>query len=304
MTVYCVFSLYQFVTVHDVQGIKKQLEKWREHSDLKGTLICASEGINGTIAAFPETIDQFEKWLAQNTPFTRLESKKHTSPKNPFLRFKVKEKKEIVTMNQENARPDQTVGTYVDPNNWNHLLEDDETVVLDTRNEYEVAIGSFKGSIDPKTNSFREFSEYVKTHLDPKKHKKVAMFCTGGIRCEKASSWMLNEGFEAVYHLKGGILNYLKQVDPNQSQWEGDCFVFDQRVAVDHAGMPSGHLQCFACRMPLTKEQSEHPAYEPGVSCEFCADHTTDTQKASFRQRQLQQTLAKKRGKQHIGAQK
>ncbi len=301
MEKFTVFALYQFVSVEDPIELQKELLKFKRFNDLRGTLIIAKEGINGTIAAHEATIIQLESWFKTSTPFQSLMAKKHTLGTNPFLRFKVKIKKEIVTMGQENAQPTQKVGQYVDPKQWNSLIQEKDVLVLDTRNDYETAIGTFKGSIDPKTKTFKAFADFVKKNMDPNKNKKIAMFCTGGIRCEKASSWMLNEGFENVYHLKGGVLDYFKDVNAQESLWEGDCFVFDQRVALNHQNKPSGHTQCYACRMPLTLEQTQHKAYKPGVACEFCVNEKTNQQKARYKQRHLQQQLAKAKGKQHIG---
>lgn len=301
MSKYTVYAFYQFLPVDDVIALQRGLEQWRSHEDLKGTIICAQEGINGTVAALPETISALRLWLADKTPFHNLEAKQHVCAENPFLRFKVKVKDEIVTLGAKNVKPIEQVGTYIEPEQWDEIIDDPDTIVIDTRNKYEIAIGTFKNAINPETDTFREFKSYVKSHLDVKKNKKVAMYCTGGIRCEKASSWMLQEGFETVFHLKGGVLNYLEKIKPEHSSWEGDCFVFDQRVAVNHQCETGAYLQCYACRMPLTKQQALHPHYEPGISCEYCIHTTSSEQKASFKERQLQQTLAKKRGEQHIG---
>lgn len=296
-----VVALYQFVQVDDVASMVKTIKAtFGQYGDLRGTLILAHEGINGTIAASPQTMAAVLSWFEASDVFN-IGYKTSYCQENPFLRFKVKHKKEIVTIGDASVNPNEQVGTYVAPKDWNQLIQDPEVVVIDTRNDYECAIGQFKGAINPKTDTFRAFPEYVAENFDPKKHKKVAMYCTGGIRCEKASSLMLKMGFESVYHLKGGILQYLEDVDPSESTWEGDCFVFDQRVAVDHALNPSGHLQCFACRRPLIDSDLTHQDYTPGVSCHHCIQETSEAQKRHFTERQKQHELAKQRGEQHIG---
>jgi UPF0176 protein len=215
--------------------------------------------------------------------------------------MKVKLKKEIVTLGVPGVSPTKMVGTYVKPQDWNAIITDPEVVLIDTRNDYEYAIGSFKNAINPKTNTFREFPEYVKTHFDPKKHKKVAMFCTGGIRCEKASSYMMSEGFDEVYHLEGGILKYLEEVDPEKSLWQGECFVFDQRVAIKH-GLEVGEFdQCYACRYPLSQDDIKSEKYTPGISCPYCYNTHTPKKLKSLTERQRQVILAKSRGLNHIG---
>lgn len=295
-----VTALYQFVSLEDVASIQEALLDFKRHDDLKGTLILAKEGINGTIAATESTMNLLLAWFEAHPSFN-LSYKQSYCKENPFLRFKVKLKKEIVTIGDASVDPNAIVGEYVSPQQWNALLQDPDVVVIDTRNDYECQIGQFKGAVNPKTDTFRAFPEYVDKHLDKNKHKKVAMYCTGGIRCEKASSMMLAKGFESVYHLEGGILKYLEEVKPDESLWEGDCFVFDQRVAVNHVLEPSGHEQCFACRAPLTEAQMQDASYQAGISCIYCIDQTTQAQKASFKERQKQHQLAKKRGQRHIG---
>ena len=295
-----VTALYQFVSLKNVTSIRKILLDFKRYDDLKGTLILAKEGINGTIAASEATMKLVLAWFETHPDFN-LSYKQSYCDENPFLRFKVKQKKEIVTIGDSSVDPNTIVGEYVDTQQWNALLQDPEVVVIDTRNDYECQIGQFKGALNPKTDTFRTFPEYVEKHLDKNKHKKVAMYCTGGIRCEKAYSMMLAKGFESVYHLEGGILRYLEAVKPEDSLWEGDCFVFDQRVAVNHTLQPSGHKQCFACRAPLTEAQMNDVSYQPGISCIHCIDKTTQAQKASFKERQKQHHLAKRRGQRHIG---
>ena len=209
-------------------------------------------------------------------------------------------KKEIVTLGQPNINPNELVGTYVDPENWNDLIARDDVTLIDVRNDYEIEIGSFRHAVDPDTKTFREFPDYVQENLDPNKQKKVAMFCTGGIRCEKASAYMLQQGFDEVYHLKGGILKYLEEVPEAESYWEGDCFVFDNRVAVTHALEQGEYDQCHACRRPITEDDKQHSDYQRGVSCHKCINEQSDEQRARFSERQKQIDIAKSRGEQHI----
>ena len=216
--------------------------------------------------------------------------------------MKVKLKKEIVTMGVEDIDPNKDVGTYVDAADWNALISDPDVILVDTRNHYEFEIGTFKGAIDPKTETFREFPAYAKANLDPQKHKKVAMFCTGGIRCEKSTAYMKQQGFDEVYHLKGGILKYLEDVPKEESLWEGECFVFDNRVAVNHALEKGSYDQCHACRFPITEEDKRSPMYQPGVSCPRCYESRSDKQISRFKERQKQMELARDRDESHIGA--
>jgi UPF0176 protein len=220
----------------------------------------------------------------------------------PFYRLKVRLKKEIVTLGIPEINPAKQAGTYIAPEDWNALISDPDTVVLDTRNHYEVVIGTFKGAVNPKTNSFRQFPEFVKQNLDPAKHKKVAMFCTGGIRCEKASSYMLAQGFENVYHLKGGILKYLETVQEKDSLWQGECFVFDNRVAVEHGLGEGTHEMCHGCRHPISAKDKSSPHYEEGVSCPYCFEQLTEARKKRSSARHHQVKLARARGSRHIGA--
>jgi len=269
---------------------------------VKGTLLLAGEGINGTIAGPREGIDSVLQYLRADPRLADLEHKESFDERMPFYRMKVKLKREIVTMGVEGIDPNQCVGTYVPPADWNALVNDPDVLLIDTRNDYECSIGSFRGAIDPRTVNFREFPGYVRENLDPAQHKKVAMFCTGGIRCEKASAFMLGEGFEEVYHLEGGILKYLEEVPPEESTWEGECFVFDSRVAVDHK-LEKGHYdQCYGCRHPITKQDELSDLYERGVSCPYCHDSLSGEQLASFRERQKQIELAEQRGEAHIAA--
>ncbi len=249
-----VAALYRFVTLDDFREMREPLLDTCLEAGTRGTLLLAREGINGTIAGSREGIDRVLAWLRADPRLADLEHKESFDDHQPFYRMKVKLKKEIVTMGVPGVDPNQRVGTYVKPQDWNALVNDPEVLLLDTRNDYEVDIGTFEGAVDPHTVNFREFPEYVRRNLDPAQHRKVAMFCTGGIRCEKASAFMLNEGFEEVYHLEGGILKYLEEVPESESTWRGECFVFDNRVAVDHQLRKGSYDQCYGCRHPITEE--------------------------------------------------
>ncbi|MER2493424.1 rhodanese-related sulfurtransferase [Catenovulum sediminis] len=298
---YVVAALYKFTRLNDFEQLKEPLLKVMTDNQVKGTLLLANEGINGTIAGFREGIDNVLTWLKLDERFNDIGHKESLSEEQPFYRTKVKLKKEIVTMGVEGINPEEVVGTYVDPENWNDLISDPEVLLVDTRNDYEIAIGTFENAVDPKTKSFREFPEYVEKHLDPKKHKKVAMFCTGGIRCEKSTAYLKEQGFEEVYHLKGGILKYLEEVPKEKTMWKGECFVFDQRVTVDHDLNQGSYDQCYACRMPITEQEKQSELYEKGVSCPHCYHQTTDEDKKRFAEREKQIQLAEARGKAHIG---
>lgn len=281
-----VAALYQFKVVQQPQLLREQLQQLTEQLLTCGTLIVAGEGINGTIAGSRAAIDQIHQFLVA-AGFDRMEYKESTSTERPFRRMKVKLKSEIVTLGVP-VEPRELVGHYLEPAEWNDLIQQDDVLVIDTRNRYEYKAGTFKNAIDPATDSFRQFPEYVKTQLADAKHKKIAMFCTGGIRCEKSTSLLLQEGFEEVYHLKGGILNYLEQTPTEQSLWQGECFVFDGRVGVQH-GVEEGHSNmCFGCGWPLTPEEMSADSFERGVSCPYCFEQTTDEQKARYRMRQQQ----------------
>ncbi|MEC7177293.1 MAG: rhodanese-related sulfurtransferase, partial [Pseudomonadota bacterium] len=235
-----------------------------------------------------------------------LEVKFSFAEEQPFYRMKVRLKKEIVTLGQPAVDPTNTVGTYVDPADWNRLIDDPDTLVIDTRNDYEVSIGTFENAVNPETSSFRDFADFVEDKLKPlikdKKPKNIAMFCTGGIRCEKSTSYLLQEGFENVFHLKGGILKYLETIPQDNSKWQGECFVFDGRVSVGHDLQPGSYDMCHACRMPLSSEEKQHPAYRPGISCPKCIDNLSEAQIKRFSDRQTQVELAKQRGEAHIGS--
>jgi UPF0176 protein len=297
-----VAALYKFVTLEDFHEVREPLLDVCLEAETCGTLLLAREGINGTIAGSRAGIDRVLAYLRSDPRLADLEHKESVDQDMPFYRMKVKLKKEIVTMGVPGIDPNQAVGTYVRPGDWNELLSDPEVVLIDTRNDYEYGIGSFRGAIDPRTTTFREFPEFVRTHLDPRKQKKVAMFCTGGIRCEKASAFMLKEGFEEVYHLQGGILKYLEEVPEQESLWRGECFVFDNRVAVNHRLEKGRYDQCYGCRHPITEEDKLSPQYQKGVCCPRCFDQLTPDQMARFRERQKQVDLARARGEAHVGA--
>ncbi|WP_025732578.1 rhodanese-related sulfurtransferase [Carnimonas nigrificans] len=294
-----VAALYKFVTLNDYQQLREPLLSFMLEHDIKGTLLLAAEGINGTVSGSRDAIDALLEWFARDERLTALEYKESFSSEHPFYRTKVKLKKEIVTMGVPGVDPNQQVGTYLEPEEWNRLLDDPEVVLIDTRNDYEVDIGTFEGAVDPKTKTFREFPGYVRGHYDPEKVKKVAMFCTGGIRCEKASSFMLNEGFEEVYHLKGGILNYLKQIPEEQSKWRGECFVFDNRVAVKHDLSEGEFDQCHACRHPVSHQDRESAHYVPGISCPHCWNTLSEKTRQRAIERQKQIELARQRHQPH-----
>lgn len=297
-----VAALYKFVTLEDFHEFREPLLEICQQADIKGTLLLAREGINGTIAGSRAGVDRVLAYLRDDPRFIGLDHKESFDDHMPFYRMKVKLKKEIVTMGVEGIDPNAMVGTYVKPAQWNALVSDPDVVLLDTRNDYECGIGSFKGAVDPGTTTFREFPAFVRENLDPSKNKKVAMFCTGGIRCEKASAFMLNEGFEEVYHLEGGILKYLEEVSEPDSLWQGECFVFDNRVAVDHDLQKGQYDQCYGCRHPITEQDKLSEKYEKGVCCPGCFDSLTQDQKTRFAERQKQVELAAGRNELHIGA--
>lgn len=291
-----VAALYHFAALPDFRDKQQPLKERCLELGVRGTLLLAEEGINGTISGTREGIDAILAFIRADERLADLDHKESFSDRHPFRRMKVKLKKEIVTLGVPGVDPNRLVGTYVDPEDWNALISDPDVVVIDTRNDYEVALGTFRNAVDPHTLSFREFPEYVREHFDPARHRKVAMFCTGGIRCEKASSFMLGEGYAEVYHLKGGILKYLEKVKPEESLWEGECFVFDHRVGVTH-GLGEGESEmCFGCGHPVRPEERESPYYEEGVSCQYCVASLTEERKSRLRERMHQITLARARG--------
>jgi len=297
-----VAALYKFVTLEDFQDMRDPLLEQCKAFRVKGTLLLAREGINGTIAGSSEGVKGVLQYLKNDSRLADLVHKESYDDHMPFYRMKVKLKKEIVTMGVEEIDPNKIVGTYVKPSDWNALVADPDVVLIDTRNDYEVGIGTFAGAVDPHTTTFREFPAYVRENYNPEKNKKVAMFCTGGIRCEKASAFMLKEGFEEVYHLEGGILKYLEEVPQEESIWEGECFVFDSRVAVNHKLEKGQYDQCYGCRHPITEQDKLSEKYLKGVCCPACHDSLTADQMARFSERQKQIELSAERNESHIGA--
>ena len=290
-----VAALYRFTPLDDYATLKEPIESTMARLGVKGSLLLAKEGINGTIAAHREGIDGILAYLRQDDRLSELDVKESYCDEMPFKRARVRLKKEIVTMGVDGINPNDSVGTYVDPKDWNKLISDPEVTVIDTRNDYEVAIGTFEGAMNPETESFRQFPAFVDNELDPQKHRKVAMFCTGGIRCEKSTAFLRSKGFDEVYHLKGGILKYLEEVPEEDSKWKGDCFVFDKRVSVGHNLELGEHLMCYGCGWPVDPEQQHDPKFVRGVQCPHCADQITEEQRSRFteRQRQIDQDQAK-----------
>lgn len=296
-----VCALYHFVKLPHYADLKAPLLARMENNEVRGTLLLAHEGINGTVAGSRAAIDDLLSFLTQMPEFKDLSWKLSYDEAMPFYRSRVKLKKEIVTMGIEDIDPNHIVGTYIEPKDWNDVISDPDVTVIDTRNEYEVNIGTFQHAQNPHTTSFREFPKYVQDNLDPTRQKKVAMFCTGGIRCEKSTAYLKALGFEDVYHLKGGILKYLEEIPEEASLWQGECFVFDNRVTVNHQLEPGSFEQCHACRMPITEADMTSNAYQKGVSCPHCIDQHNESQKARFRERQHQVRLSQARGESHIG---
>ncbi len=301
MTDFVVAALYKFAPLPDFEELRAPLAALCGEKGVMGTLLLAREGINGTIAGTRAGIDAVLDHLRADSRLADLEHKESRASEMPFHRMKVRLKKEIVTLGLPAVDPNLKVGRYIRPEDWNALISDPEVLVIDTRNDYEVGIGSFEGAEDPKTASFREFPDYVRQKLDPKKHRKVAMFCTGGIRCEKASSFMLEEGFDEVYHLQGGILKYLETVPESESLWRGECFVFDGRVAVTHGLEEGSYSECRSCRAPLSVADRRSPLYECGISCSACYHDLTEEKRARNRERQRQVLLAAERNESHFG---
>ncbi|MBL4906646.1 MAG: rhodanese-related sulfurtransferase [Sneathiella sp.] len=299
---FTVAALYKFVALPDFEELQPKILKVCLENQINGTLLLAAEGINGTVAGSRSGIEALLDYLKTDPRLSDIKHKEAINEEQPFYRMKVRLKKEIVTLGAPGTDPLEMVGSYVKPENWNELISDPDTLLIDTRNDYEVEVGTFKGAINPNTQTFREFKDYVAQNLDKDKHKKVAMFCTGGIRCEKSTSYLLKEGFEEVYHLDGGILQYLEDIPEEESIWEGECFVFDQRVTVDHNLEKGSYDQCYACRFPITEEEMLSPLYEKGISCPRCHDRLTTSQKNRFKERQKQIELSKERGESHIGS--
>ena len=298
-----VATLYKFVEINDLLSLQDNLYNICEENNIMGTILIADEGINGTISGKHNEIKETISSLTSDDRFSNIEIKYSSTDKQPFHRMKVRLKKEIVTIGLPEINPNKKVGRYVKPEDWNELISDPNVVVIDTRNKYETKIGSFQNALDPETSSFREFPDWVKKFKNSKENsnKKIAMFCTGGIRCEKASSLMKEEGFEDVYHLQGGILKYLETIDKENSLWNGECFVFDQRVCLTDELEVGSYKMCFACRMPITEEEMQNEKYIEGISCIYCYNKTTKEKKERFGSRQKQILLAKERGEKHLG---
>lgn len=291
-------AFYKFVGVDDPGILRDELLERCDELKIRGSILLASEGINGTVAGARPSIDQLFATLRADVRFADLETKESFVDAMPFLRMKVRLKQEIVTFRQP-VDPTERVGTYVDAQDWNAVISDPEVLVIDTRNEEEVALGTFLNAVDPGTESFTQFADFAQT-LDPNAHPRVAMFCTGGIRCEKASSYLLDQGFAEVMHLKGGILQYLEDVDVDESLWKGECFVFDERVTVDHDLQPGDYTLCRGCRRALAHQDRSHDDYEEGVSCARCIASLTEVRARRLRERNHQVALAEARGTRHL----
>ena len=298
-----VATFYKFVLFDDLQAVRDSLEARAGELELCGTVLLADEGINGTLSGNREQLSELVDWLREQPALADLLCKFSTAdPDNPvFHRLKIRIKPEIVNMGRPEVAVAERTGTHVGPAQWHELLEDPDVVVIDTRNDYEVAIGTFPGALNPGTNSFREFPDYVHSQLDPNSNPRVAMFCTGGVRCEKASAYLLDAGFQEVFQLDGGILNYLEQVPAEDNRWQGECFVFDQRVSVDESLQQGSFSQCFACRRALTAQDLESADYQYGISCPYCINETDEQRRAAFAERARQEALAHARGDRHIG---
>ena len=298
-----VATFYLFADLPDFEAKQAPIKAYCESQSVLGTIILAPEGINGTIAGPSAGITAALEFLRADERLAKLPTRLSFTDRKTFHRMRVILRPEIVTLGDPSVNPNEAVGQYVAPEDWNELINDPEVTLIDTRNDYEVEVGTFRGAIDPKTTTFGEWPEYVENNLDPEKHPKIAMFCTGGIRCEKASAHLLKNGFKEVFHLRGGILSYLEIVPESESSWEGDCFVFDHRVAVKH-GLEQGDFEiCFGCRWPISEEETRSPLYEPGVSCPRCVEKLTDERRARLRERHKQVMLARKRNGTHIGEQ-
>ncbi len=301
MQTYVVCALYKFIRLDNHESLRKPLLELMLTEQVRGTLLLATEGVNGTIAGSRQGVDTVLSWLSEVPGLADFDRKESISAELPFKRSRVKLKKEIVTMGVEGIDPREAAGTYVKPKDWNDLISDPEVLVIDTRNNYECEVGSFSGAISPQTDSFREFPDYASRVLNKDKHKKIAMFCTGGIRCEKSTAYLKEQGFEEVYHLQGGILKYLEEVPESESLWQGECFVFDDRVTVNHQLEPGSYDQCHGCRRPITELDKQSSLYIAGAQCPRCADEITEEQKQRFLEREKQMQLARQRGESHIG---
>lgn len=295
-----VLAFYQFLSLDDPQAECDSLQTLGDELALRGTILVAHEGVNGTVVGDTQALQQLSQHLLQQYGVKSQKWSDLQPGNSGFHRFKVRVKPEIVSFGVDDLDMSQS-GEHVDAQTWNRLLDDPDVIVIDTRNDYEIDIGSFDGAVSPHTESFRQFPAWVADNLDPEQHTKVAMFCTGGIRCEKASAYMLNKGFENVYQLDGGILQYLEDTQASESRWNGECFVFDQRVSVNADLEQGQYKQCYACRHPLSAQELASAEFEHGVSCPYCVGRTSAERRAQFRERQHQVRLAAERGEQHIG---
>ena len=302
---YIISALYKFHNIPDPCKIHNEIREELKKNSIKGTVLIGSEGINGTISArCSKNLNESLAFIRSISGFKNIDIKNSFSKKSPFVRLKVKLKKEIVTIGDSSVNPNINRGDYVEPNEWNKIIEDEDVLLIDTRNKYECTIGTFRNALNPNTTKFREFPKWLESQNfsdSYKKNKKVAMFCTGGIRCEKASSLMKTKGFKNVYHLKGGILNYFESVPEKESLWNGECFVFDDRVSIKHDLSEGTYDMCHGCRMPITDDDKKSKNFIKGVACPKCFDKTSDEQKSRYMSRQKQIDIAKKRNKQHIG---
>jgi UPF0176 protein len=298
-----VVSFYRFIQIDSPDRIRGRLQVLCEKEDLLGTILIAEEGVNGTLAGSTESVRSIFNWLNEALAVVAPIDGRWTDAEDaPFRRMRVKIKKEIVTLGRPDIRPDKVTGKHVDAKEWNALITDPKTLIIDTRNQYEYEVGTFEKAIDPKTDSFREFSDYAERLAADNTDRPVAMFCTGGIRCEKATALMLELGFDDVYQLNGGILKYLEDVDDADSRWEGECFVFDARVAVDRDRAEGGYVQCHACRRPLSTDDLNSPIYREGIACPKCVAMLDDERAARLEERRKQVQLARARGERHSGA--
>lgn len=298
---YIVAALYHFTRFADPAALQGPLLDLARAHGVRGSLLLAQEGINGTIAGSRAGIDAMITHIRALPGCADLEWKESTASEMPFGKMKVRLKREIVTMGQPDVDPRAKVGHYVEAKDWNALISAPDVVVIDTRNDYEVAIGTFEGAVDPLTKSFGEFPAWWAENAERFHNKRVAMFCTGGIRCEKSTNYLISQGVEEVYHLKGGILKYLEEVPETESKWQGECFVFDQRVSVGHGLVEGDYCMCHACRRPVSPEGRQHPDYEEGVSCAACIGEFDEARRAGFRERMHQIRLAEARGVRHMG---
>ncbi len=302
MTEFRVVALYKFTPLTADEALRQHLLDVCKSNAVTGILLIAPEGINGTLAGPHDGIEAVLNTIRALPGCADIEHKESTASEQPFLRMKVRIKKEIVTLGVPGVDPSREVGTYVEPENWNTLISSPDVVTIDTRNDYEVRIGQFKGAVNPETKSFTEFPDWFRKFRETRPNAKIAMYCTGGIRCEKSTAFALTEGLDEVYHLKGGILKYLERINEGESLWEGDCFVFDRRVAVKHGLEESGYTSCHACREPLSPDDLASPLYVEGVSCPFCHAVRDEEQRQRYAERHRQEELARARGERHVGA--